>query len=361
MRATTEIYRARMEKLKKAILNADGKGYIIGGLSNAYYLTGHLEAGDSLLFLLVTLDDRPRLVVNRMNQSQAEEEAQGVTVEGVKTRDKYVEAILDFASNNSGGPLFFDEISAYFYAQLTQRGSRIKLQQRSDLLWQLRVLKTGFELGLMKKAAELASLGARKAVEEARTGVKEYELAAEAEYAMRKHGAQGFAFETIVASGPRSAWPHGACGDRRLRKGDSVVMDLGATFKGYRSDITRTVFVGQASGTQRKLYRTVLSARRAALKKIKANVAATNVDASARRVIEAAGLGRFFVHGTGHGIGIDVHEPPRLSFNSKEKLPANAVVTVEPGVYIPDKLGVRIEDMVLVTDEGFSMLTDCPV
>jgi Xaa-Pro aminopeptidase len=191
-------------------------------------------------------------------------------------------------------------------------------------------------------------------------GVREDEVAAEIEYAMRKRGSSGAAFETIVASGACSAYPHGGCSDRKIRDGDLVVVDVGATYKFYRSDMTRTLVAGKPSEKQKKLYQTVKTAQETALEAVKPNVKAKDVDAAARKIFADAGYGEYFVHGLGHGVGLEVHEPPTLSPESKDVLVAGNVVTVEPGVYLVGYGGVRIEDTVLVQKNGAEKLTNGP-
>jgi Xaa-Pro dipeptidase len=208
--------------------------------------------------------------------------------------------------------------------------------------------------------ARLASEGMRVACEVVAAGVKEYEVAAEIEYAMRKQGSSGTAFETIVASGSYSAFPHGGCSDREIRKGDLVVVDIGATYKFYRSDMTRTLVAGKPSEKQKKLYQIVKTAQDKAFEALKPNVKAKDVDAAARKIIADAGFGECFVHSLGHGVGLEVHEPPTLSPESKEVLAVGNVVTVEPGIYLVGYGGIRIEDTVLVQRSGAEKLTSGP-
>jgi Xaa-Pro dipeptidase len=177
---------------------------------------------------------------------------------------------------------------------------------------------------------------------------------------MRKQGSYGTAFETIVASGSCSAFPHGGCSEREIRKGDLVVVDVGATYKFYRSDMTRTFVVGKPSEKQKKLHQTVKTAQDKAFETVKPNVKAKDVDAAARKVIADAGYDEFFVHSLGHGVGLEVHEPPTLSPESKDTLAAGNVVTVEPGIYLVGYGGVRIEDTVLVQKNGAEKLTKGP-
>jgi Xaa-Pro aminopeptidase len=224
----------------------------------------------------------------------------------------------------------------------------------------LRMVKDAEEIRLMRRAGELTSEGMKVAAEAIKPGVKECEVAAEIEYAMRKPGGGSTAFESIVASGASSGFPHGGCGTREIHSGDLVIVDVGATFNYYCSDMTRTFVAGKPSAKQQKIYSAVKEAQEKAYQTVKAGVPAADVDAAARRFIEAAGYGECFVHRVGHGVGLEVHEPPTLSQWNKEALAAGNVVTVEPGIYLPGYGGIRIEDTVLVTARGAEKLTSGP-
>jgi len=186
-------------------------------------------------------------------------------------------------------------------------------------------------------------------------------LAAEIEYEMRRRGSEGFAFDTIVSSGPHSAFPHGWCGDRRIREGDFVTIDIGAKSQGYCADLTRTLIIGKPSSRQAEIYETVKKAQEIAINQMKAGVEAKKADESARGYIDRMGYGKYFVHRLGHGVGLDVHEPPTLGPTSKDVLASGNVVTVEPGIYIPKFGGVRIEDTVHVLSDGATKLTEAPL
>jgi Xaa-Pro aminopeptidase len=198
----------------------------------------------------------------------------------------------------------------------------------------------------------------KAASESIRPDATEIEIAAEIEYAMRKKGGYGTAFETIVASGIRSAYPHGGCADRKIQRGDLVVVDIGGSYEYYKSDMTRTFVAGNPSDRQKKLYEVVKAAQEKAHMAIRGNTKGKNVDQVARKVIEDAGYGEYFNHGLGHGVGLEVHEPPNLSSISKDKLVVGNVVTNEPGIYFPDFGGIRIEDSVLVRQRSAEKLTN---
>jgi Xaa-Pro aminopeptidase len=190
-----------------------------------------------------------------------------------------------------------------------------------------------------------------------RPGVKEQDFAAELEYRMRRLGAEKPAFETIVAGGVRSALPHAQPTAAPLRAGDLVVVDMGAFVEGYASDMTRMLFLGRPDAKVKRAYRAVLEAQLAAVDAVRAGVAAGSVDHAARAVLKTHGLDRAFVHATGHGLGLEIHEPPRLGAREKTRLRAGMTITIEPGVYVEGWGGIRIEDTVLVTENGCEILT----
>ncbi|MEM1689521.1 MAG: Xaa-Pro peptidase family protein [Candidatus Hadarchaeales archaeon] len=222
---------------------------------------------------------------------------------------------------------------------------------------EMRMMKDSKEIEIMKKAANLAILGMKRIHELLSPGVSELELAAEAEHVMRKSGGEGTPFPTIVASGENSWLPHAGATDRRIKKEDIVVVDLGCYFEGYASDMTRTFVLGH-SRKFRKLVQIVREAQAEALKRVRGGIKASDVDLAAREFIRRKGLLRFYLHGTGHGVGLDIHEPPSLSPTSQEILQEGMVITVEPGVYVKGVGGARWEDMVIVKEEGFEKLTE---
>jgi len=254
-----------------------------------------------------------------------------------------------------------DTLSFENYRNLVKRlRGETRLKMQNKLVWELRRVKDEKELELMRKAAELTGEGMKVAYEVVRPGVREYEVAAEIEYTMRRKGSWGTAFETIVASGVRSAFPHGGCTDRKIREGDLVVVDIGATYQYFRSDMTRTLAAGKPSAKQKKIYEIVRLAQEKAFQALKPKAKARSIDAVAREVIEKAGCGEYFVHGLGHGVGLEVHEPPTLNQESKDRLIVGNVVTIEPGVYIVGFGGIRVEDTVLVRKRGAEKLTKGP-
>ena len=236
-------------------------------------------------------------------------------------------------------------------------GGRCRWIAVSGLVQGLRSRKDAAELAQMRKAGLLASDVVESAIRLLKPGVREFEIAAEIEYGMRKGGASGPAFETIVAFGERAALPHARPTAKRLKKNELVVLDLGAILGHYCSDITRTVFAGRAPKRIREWYKAVEEAQAAAIAAAQAGTACEHVDRAARRVLDAYRLGRYFVHSTGHGLGLEVHEDPRLARGQRRRLEPGNVVTIEPGVYMEGIGGIRIEDDIAVHENGTEVLT----
>jgi Xaa-Pro aminopeptidase len=245
------------------------------------------------------------------------------------------------------------------YQKVKEVLPKAELVPTYNLVEELVAQKEPKELEKIRKAAEIVDEVFDEIVPQIKPGVSEMELAAEIEYRMKKKGASGSAFEPIVASGYRSALPHGRASNKKLKKGEFVTLDFGAVYDGYVSDLTRTVLLGHADAKQRKIYSIVYQAQRKGIAAIETGKAAKAVDQAAREFIKKKGFGPNFGHGLGHGIGVQVHESPILNPRSSDILKENMVVTIEPGIYISKWGGVRIEDDVLVTSNGPEVLTSC--
>lgn len=236
-----------------------------------------------------------------------------------------------------------------------RRGFFVALEE--PLVSALRMVKDAGELALMTKAAAMGCQLFEQMLPRIEAGRAEMTLAAELEYEARKRGAEGMSFETILASGERSALPHGRATQARLPRKGFVTLDFGVILNGYCSDMTRTVHVGAASNEERKAYDAVLEAQEAAVNAVRPGATCGEVDEAARSVLKRAGLGKYFTHSTGHGVGLEIHEQPRVAAGQQTRLEAGMVITIEPGVYLPGKFGIRIEDMVAVTKTGGRILT----
>ena len=230
----------------------------------------------------------------------------------------------------------------------------------TDLLWQLRMVKDEEELEAMVAAQRIAERALEDILEEIRPGVTEKEIAARLQYLMLHYGASDMSFDPIVVSGPNGSLPHGVPSEKTIQQGEFVTMDFGCVYHGYCSDMTRTVAVGFATEEMQTVYQTVLSAQKAGIAAARAGLTGREVDGAARAVIDAAGYGEYFGHSFGHGVGVEIHEAPNASPMNEKPLPAGAVISAEPGIYLPGRLGVRIEDVILLTEDGCRNLTKAP-
>ena len=251
-------------------------------------------------------------------------------------------------------------LSVHHYRKISDAianaGLEVTLKPVEDLVEQLRIKKAETEIATLRSALSLAETAFSECVEKIKPGMTEKELAWIMEKGMRETGAEGLSFPTIVASGPNSALPHAIPGDRRINTGEPILFDWGARLDGYCSDISRTVVIGEPDDTFKKVFRTVLDAQRRAIDSIKAGVSSRAVDSIARNHIEKQGFGGKFGHGLGHGTGLAIHEAPRLSPLKDTVLEAGMVTTVEPGIYLDDWGGVRLENMVVVREDGAEVL-----
>jgi Xaa-Pro aminopeptidase len=236
-------------------------------------------------------------------------------------------------------------------------GKRCRWIDGGNVIERLRAIKDPSEIAAMRDAAKIIDSAWKAGVRQIKPGVSELAVVAEMEYAIKMAGASGPSFETIVASGPRSAWAHARPTSKLLRKNELVVMDQGAILRGYCSDMTRTVFLGRASSRIRRMYHAVLQSQEAAKAAIRPGVKAGDVDAAARNILKKHGFAQYFTHSTGHGLGTEVHELPRLGRGEETLLEQGMVVTVEPGAYIEGLGGIRIEDDMVVTSNGSESLT----
>ncbi len=235
-----------------------------------------------------------------------------------------------------------------------------ELVSASEPLLKLRQTKDQEELQAMETAQSIAEQALADILKEIRPGVTEKEIAARLQYLMLHYGASDMSFDPIVVSGPKGSLPHGVPSGKEIQSGEFVTMDFGCIYGGYCSDMTRTVAVGSVTEEMDRVYRTVLAAQEAGIAAVRAGTSGRAVDAAARAVIEKAGYGEYFTHSFGHGVGVEIHEAPNASSGNEEPLPAGAVISAEPGIYIPRKLGVRIEDVILITPAGCRNLTRAP-
>ena len=267
------------------------------------------------------------------------------------------DAIADFGITELG---FEEPFLTYAEYMSYDKDLNCTLVPRNAEINGFRGTKEDWELELMRKAQAITDKAFSEVIGRIRVGMTELELQAELIYCMYKNGATGLAFDPIVVSGPNTSLPHGVAGERRIQAGDFITMDYGASYMGYCSDMTRTVAVGHATEEMVKVYNTVLEAQLAGLAVSKAGVPGEAIDAAARKVITDAGYGEYFGHGYGHSLGLEIHEAPNPNARNPEPMPLKAVASAEPGIYLPGKFGVRIEDTCVYLEDGIEILTHSP-
>ena len=327
---------------------------------NLYYLTGF--SGSSGALLVGVRGGRSVLLTDGRYRTQARDEVHGADVR--MHRAGLLEAVgnlvLDHPGRGRRAGLESTHVSLDTRRRLGRMAPGVSWKPVAGLVEALRAVKDEKEIRAMTVAARLGSQVYADVLPSVKPGVSELDIAAEIEYRMKKRGASGPAFETIVASGPRSAMPHARPTARKLRKNEFVVLDLGAILRHYCCDLTRTVYLGRAPRKIRNWYGAVREAQAAALAAIRPGVPCEAPDLAARSVLRRFGLERGFTHSLGHGLGLEVHEDPRLARGQRRILEAGNVVTVEPGVYVQGVGGVRIEDDALVAERGAKLLTTAP-
>ena len=244
--------------------------------------------------------------------------------------------------------------------ELWEKGLTAKLVPAQKLVNSLRAAKDEEEIALMRKAQEITDKAFDEILKFIQPGMTEQEIAAKLQYDMLRFGAEKMSFDPIVVSGPNGSLPHGIPSAKQVQQGEFITMDFGCKYGGYCSDMTRTVALGEPTGEMQKVYQTVLEAQLAGIAVTKAGVPGKSIDAAARKVIEDAGYGEYFGHGYGHSLGIEIHESPNANTREETLLPVGAVVSAEPGIYLPGKFGVRIEDVTVLTADGCMVLTKSP-
>ncbi len=345
---------SRTSRLKRVLKSYDFHAFLVTRREDVRYLSGFTGSAGSLLISA----DRSFLITDFRYKLQARLETRGFAVHIQKT--DFFTALRDIANQTGLVKIGFDE-SAITVEQLKKlKKQGVAFKGCRDIVEPLRKQKDEHELANIRLAVKRAEQSFRELKKYIKSGITEREIGLKLDYIMREHGSRKPAFDTIVASARNGAMPHASTTNRRLKTGDLVTIDFGAEANGYFSDITRTFCLGKPSARQQEIHALVLHAQASAIKSIRPGVTCKCIDDGARDLIKKAGYGKYFGHGTGHGVGLMVHEEPTISFRSHDRVIQNMVFTVEPGVYIPGWGGVRIEDMVLVTDTGMNVLTTLP-
>lgn len=342
----------RQEEFRARMDHEGLNGFLVLHGFNRNYLSGFSGSSGALIFG----PSKTQFLTDSRYTVQAKAQVRGAEVV-LQTKALLVDAVA-LIKKQKIKKLGFESlhVSHAAFVYLSKALPKVKLQPTRDLAEALRAIKDPGEMAKMRAAARITDQTFHHILKFIRPGVRESELAVEMEHFMRRQGASGPSFETIVASGARGAMPHGLASEKKVEKGDMIVFDFGCIVDGYCSDMTRMACVGRPGALQRKVYNIVKSAQQAGLDRIAAGIKAGRVDDAARGIIRQAGYARNFGHGLGHGVGVEVHEEPRLGPKNAQALKAGMAVTCEPGIYLEGKFGVRIEDLVFVTKDGYENL-----
>lgn len=351
-------FRSRQKKLREHLETTRFDALLISHLPNIRYLCGFTGSAG----LLLVEEAGSAFFTDVRYDTQAHDEVKGAKV--VIARKNVLQALADSMAGRrkrAKGWTLGIEAEHFTVAEkkrfIELRPAGVTVKDAPSIVERSRMIKDEEELQRVRAAVELGAKLFDRALEVLKPGMKETEVAAEMELAARRAGAEEMSFPTIIASGARSALPHGRASDQSIAPGGFVVCDFGVILGGYCSDQTRTVWVGPVQDAAKKAYEAVKEAQQAAVEAVRPGVTVGEVDETARKILRKAGLGRYFTHSTGHGVGLEIHEAPRVVSGQKDVLQPGMVITIEPGVYFPGKWGVRIEDMVAVTVGGHEQLT----
>lgn len=345
----------KIEKLRKVLGENDLDAILITSPYNRRYVTNFTGTAG---VAIVSREDA-RFVTDFRYIEQANEQAANFKIVEHKQpiHQELNEQLKELNVNKLG---FEKDHVTFSMYELYEKSMDVELVPVSGLVEELRLIKTTEELGVLKQAAKIAEDAFVHIQSYLKPGAKEIDISNELEFYMRKLGADSSSFDTIVASGYRGALPHGVASDKKIQSGELVTLDFGAYYKGYCSDITRTVAVGELNDELTSIYNIVQEAQKAGVEGLKPGITGKEADALTRDYITEKGYGEYFGHSTGHGVGLEVHEGPGLSFRSEKKLEPGMVVTVEPGIYVPNVGGCRIEDDIVITETGYERLTLAP-
>ncbi|KGX88851.1 M24 family metallopeptidase [Pontibacillus litoralis] len=342
----------KIRNIREMMKEQEMDGFLITSSKNRRYITNFTGTAG---VVLITMEEAI-FITDFRYMKQAADEVKGFTI--IQHHGPIHEEIATQVNRCGVHQLGFEKAHmTYAQYEAYQKVVDVSLVPTGNMIEKLRLIKNEDEIKILKEAAQIADAAFEHILTYIKPGVKEIDVANELEFFMRQQGATSSSFDIIVASGYRSALPHGVASDKVIQSGELVTLDFGALYKGYCSDITRTVAVGEISESLREIYDTVLEAQLRGLQGLKAGITAKEADDLTRDYITEKGYGDYFGHSTGHGIGLDVHEGPGLSFRSQETLKPGMVVTVEPGIYVPEIGGCRIEDDTVITESGNERLS----
>ncbi|MGC8937161.1 MAG: M24 family metallopeptidase [Candidatus Methanomethylicaceae archaeon] len=347
-------YRDRMQNVFKAIEEKDLDGAIFISPENIFYFTGApFVRGSAGKILYFERGGSASLIVTDLDYQEVADFVESVEIIKTEFGERPSERLKKIAGKKVGFEEQYMSYSMYEYLR-----KNMELLPLNGLAEKMREIKDEEEIKLIEEAQRITETALEEALQRFTKGMSEVEIASEVEHRIRSLGADSYAFESIVASGYRGVYPHGMPSRKKVEAGESVVMDLGARVKGYCSDMTRTLFAGKPKKEFIEIYEAVAEAQEVAMRAAKQGITGKELDRVAREILREFGYESQFCHGLGHGVGIDVHEGPTVGPRGEAKLTAGNVVTIEPGVYIPGMGGVRIEDMVLITESGSRNLTN---
>jgi Xaa-Pro aminopeptidase len=343
----------RVNRIKRVLREDHLDGILITSLENVHYLSGFTGSDAAL----VMTETKGYFLADSRYTTQAKEEVSGFELIEYK---KKVEGLSDLMNGLELRGIGFESQNVTYGAhkELAEELSGGELIPLNERVKNVRAVKDDEEIDRIKKPIDIASRSLRENIWRIKPGTRESEIALELEFSMRRNGADAISFDTIVASGDRSALPHGKSSAKRINEGDFVIIDFGVRYRGYYSDETCTFFCGKPNRRQKEVYQIVKDAHDRTIASVRPGRKAMELDAIARGWIEGAGYGSYFGHMTGHGVGLAVHENPIIGPESKDVIEEGMIFTIEPGIYIPGWGGVRIEDMVLVTKDGCEILTN---
>lgn len=355
----------RLEKLSNWLKEQDIAASFITSTPNVFYLSGfHSDPHERLLGLFVFQNEEPFLVCPGMEVNDARNAGWPYEIIGYSDTDNPWEFIKNALQkrniDTSKIAIEKEHLNVERYEKINELFPGAAFIAAENILHQLRLIKEEDEIAILRQAAELADFGVEVGVNAIAEGKSELEILAAIEFELKKKGINQMSFATMVLTGAKTASPHGTPGLDTVKKGDMVLFDLGVVLDGYCSDITRTVAFGEVNEKQREIYETVLKAELAAVEACRPGVVIGSLDDTARSIIADAGYGQYFTHRLGHGLGISVHEFPSMNATNAATLQKGMVFTIEPGIYVPDVAGVRIEDDVLITEDGVDILTKYP-
>ena len=349
-----KIFRDKIEKENKGI-----DGFLVTNLQNMNYLSGFDGEG----FALITKKDNYLLTDSRYTE-QAEKESPDfiIRIDEPKIKDARILALRKIIEKIKLNKIAFEsnDLSYADFKKYSESFESIEFFPTESIIEQIRMIKDKVEIIKIRKAAQITTESLKDVFEIIEPGVRELDIASELAYTMRKKGAQKESFDIIVVSGERSSLVHGKPSEKKIVEGELIIIDVGANYHNYNSDITRTIIIGKENEKQKEIFSIVSEAQKKALEFLKPGVKCKEVDSVARDIIVKKGYGEYFGHGLGHGVGLDIHELPRVSFSDDTVLLPGMVVTIEPGIYLPEVGGVRVEDSVLITESGYEILTWFP-